>query len=340
VVNVAVVDDDRVHSTQSSRDTLLNLLADLESIVRSIRTDHYSASPSGTSVGQQIARCLASVDSLFRGTETAIIRYARPSDDLAVDPVAALKKIRTLRLLGASWPRVALASVVRTIHTSVPHQEDDVAWSTLAAEAAFVISEAIDAQHLIAMILRALGGAVPNGFGDSPLPVLTARSASPPVWALWQKLDELSDLLLEIPAAVYTAPVHGHVSGTLGAHVRHCLDHVSALLSADRSATLSYDRRRRGTAIEADPASALQQILRLKAALERSSSRSLDEPVRVESQIDLSGGSVVGWSTFGRELAFVLSHTIHHQATMAAVLALHGVDTPAEFGYAPSTPGR
>ena len=175
-------------------------------------------------------------------------------------------------------------------------------------------------------------------FGDSPLAAATARLATSPVWALWQRLDDISGLLLEIPAHVYTAPVDARVSGTLGAHVRHCLDHVSALLSSEPSTALSYDRRSRGTSIEADRTAALQQILRLKAGLERWASRSLDEPVRVASQIDLSGGSIVAWSTLGRELAFVLSHTIHHQATMAAVLALHGVGAPDGFGYAPSTP--
>src|SRR5205085_8409813 len=112
----------------------------------------------------------------------------------------------------------------------------------------------------------------------------------------------------------------------------------STLLAADASTTMSYDRRRRGTTIEHDPAEALQQILRLKAALERWATRSLDQPIRVSSLIDPSGASLIGWSTLGRELAFVLSHTIHHQATIAAVLALHGVQPPPGFGYAPSTP--
>jgi uncharacterized damage-inducible protein DinB len=186
--------------------------------------------------------------------------------------------------------------------------------------------------------LARLGLSAPEGFGSMPPPALPARSSTPPSWALWERLDEISGLLLEMPAELYTAPVESHVSGTVGEHVRHCLDHVSALLSADASNTLSYDRRRRGTPIETDPGLALQLILRLKAALQRWATRSLDEPIRVSSMIDRSGRSIVGWSTLGRELAFVLTHTIHHQATMAAVLALHGVAPPAGFGYAPSTP--
>ena len=276
------------------------------------------------------------MNGLLRATERGAVRYAAARSDLAADPVAALKTIRALRAAAASWPRTSLSSVVRAAHDMA--DETPAAWSTLGAEAAFVISETIEAQSLIAAALRAIGGTVPEGFGQSPLPMLTARASTPPVWALWKRLDEIGTLLLEIPSHLYTAPVTGHVSGSLGAHIRHCLDHVSALLSAEPSAILSYDRRRRGTAIEGDPAAALQQIIRLKAALERSSSRSLDEPVRVASQIDHTGSAIVGWSTFGRELAFVLSHTIHHQATMAAVLALHGAGTPDGFGYAPSTP--
>jgi hypothetical protein len=340
VINLAVADDNTVRSPRTSRDTLLALLAEIESLLLGVRTDQYATRTGAvpTTIGQQVARCLAGIASLFAGTETGAIRYTTPSHDLAVDPVAALKRLRVLRAGCGAWPPVPLATVVRVEHATAAGDESDTGWSTLDAEAAFVISETIDAQRLIAAALRARGAAVPDGFGDTPLPTLTARMSSPPVWALWKRLDEISALLLEIPLHVYTAPVGGHVSGTLGAHVRHCLDHVSALVSAERSTTLSYDRRRRGTSIEADPAAALQQILRLKAALERCSARSLDEPMRVASQIDRSGASIVGWSTFGRELAFVLSHTIHHQATMAAVLALHGVDAPDGFGYAPSTP--
>src|SRR5262249_31487082 len=101
--------------------------------------------------------------------------------------------------------------------------------------------------------------------------------------------------------------------------------------------TLSYDRRQRGTTIEYDPDAALQEIFRLKAAIDRLSSRSLDEPIRVSSLVDTSGEAIVATSTLGRELAFVVSHTVHHQATMAAVLALQGLEPPAAFGFAPST---
>ena len=157
---------------------------------------------------------------------------------------------------------------------------------------------------------------------------------------LWRVLDELESVLLEAPADVYCARFASDVSGSIGEHVRHGLDHVSALLTADSSTTLSYDRRHRGTAVETDPAEALRQIERLKCALETWSTRSLDEPIRVTSIVSSSGDAVTGWSTLARELAFVVSHTIHHQAIIGLLLAVHGRTVPERFGHSPSTPRR
>jgi len=53
-----------------------------------------------------------------------------------------------------------------------------------------------------------------------------------------------------------------------------------------------------------------------------------------------AGEVVTGWSTLGRELAFVNSHTIHHQALIAVLLELSGVQVPDHLGLAPSTPRR
>ena len=43
-------------------------------------------------------------------------------------------------------------------------------------------------------------------------------------------------------------------------------------------------------------------------------------------------------STLRRELAFVISHTVHHQALIAMLLAVAGLQVPESFGLAPSTP--
>lgn len=167
-----------------------------------------------------------------------------------------------------------------------------------------------------------------------------ARSSLPPAWTLWRLLDELDSLLSGVPADVYQARFAADVSGSIGEHVRHCLDHVSALLAADPSKMLSYDRRHRGTAAESDPTEAVRQILLLKRAIESWPTRSLDDPIRVSSVVSPAGDAVSGWSTLARELAFVVSHTIHHQAIIGVLVAIQGHAVPERFGHSPSTPRR
>jgi uncharacterized damage-inducible protein DinB len=159
-----------------------------------------------------------------------------------------------------------------------------------------------------------------------------------PFIALGQLLDDLLDTLVTIGPSQYVArPVPG-VSGSIGEHVRHALDHIGALVRADGFEPLSYDRRQRGTAVETDLHAAVEQIFHLMALVERHSNHSLDEPIQVTSKLSAAGDEVASWSTLGRELAFVASHTIHHQAQIALLMAVQGIHVPGRFGYAPSTP--
>lgn len=159
-----------------------------------------------------------------------------------------------------------------------------------------------------------------------------------PFIALGRLLDDLLETLVAVGPKEYVArPVPG-VSGSIGEHVRHTLDHIGALISADGFQPLTYDHRQRGTAVETNLHAAVEQIFHVMSVIERQSTRSLEEPVQVRSKLSTSGLEATSWSTLGRELAFVASHTIHHQAQIALLLAVQGVPVPRTFGYAPSTP--
>jgi uncharacterized damage-inducible protein DinB len=155
-----------------------------------------------------------------------------------------------------------------------------------------------------------------------------------------RQLDDIAAIVMSVDDRTYVARPIPEVSGSIGEHVRHCLDHISALVAAARSKPLSYDRRERGTTVERDPAEALRRAMRLKSAVDRWGDRALDEPIRVVSLLTSSGDSVTGGSTLGRELAFVNSHTIHHAAMIAVLLSLAGIEVPDRLGLAPATPTR
>lgn len=155
-----------------------------------------------------------------------------------------------------------------------------------------------------------------------------------------RQLDDIMAIVMSIDDRTYVTRPIATVSGSIGEHVRHCLDHIGALVAATTSKPLSYDRRERGTAVERDPAEALRLIMRLKSAVDRWGERAMDEPICVVSMLTASGDSVTGWSTLGRELAFVNSHTIHHEAMIAVLLSLAGIDIPDRLGLAPATPTR
>jgi hypothetical protein len=150
-------------------------------------------------------------------------------------------------------------------------------------------------------------------------------------------LDDLADLLIRVSPQVYVARPAPGISGAVGEQVRHTLDHISALLTAEAGEKLSYDRRQRGTTIETDLRAAIDETLRLRAQAELEANRALDEPILIAAKLS-AASAVETWSTVGRELAFVLAHTIHHEAIIALLLAMQGIQVPPRFGYAPSTP--
>jgi uncharacterized damage-inducible protein DinB len=158
-----------------------------------------------------------------------------------------------------------------------------------------------------------------------------------PALALAGCLMELAGLLEAASDLDYRARPEGGVSGSVGAHVRHCLDHVRAVLDAAKGGLLSYDCRERDTAVEDDRTLGIVALRQHSGRLDALADCPADQPMRLEAQVDCSGDAVEVTSSLGRELVFVLQHTIHHQAIVALLLAARGIAIPPRFGYAPST---
>lgn len=156
--------------------------------------------------------------------------------------------------------------------------------------------------------------------------------------ALTHSLDELADLLAATSDAAYAWKPDGGVSGAIGAHVRHVLDHVAVLVDRRAGGPITYDRRERDTAIEHSREAGIGALRRTTSQLRDARNRPRDEMLVLETLVERGTPPVAVTTSFARELVFALQHTIHHQAIIAVLLNEMGLGAPAQFGYAPSTP--
>ncbi len=144
-------------------------------------------------------------------------------------------------------------------------------------------------------------------------------------------------LLRRIPVAAYRDPARPGWA-PVGSQYRHVLDHYRAFVDHWESGSIDYDARQRSPEIERDPQAALAQTEAIIAALDRIHVEDANRPVAV--QMDCGGGQhLPDWrpSTVGRELQFLVSHTVHHYALIKLLLEDVGVALDRDFGVAPSS---
>ena len=147
-----------------------------------------------------------------------------------------------------------------------------------------------------------------------------------------QLIDQLDDHL-------FSEPPSGLSTASVGAHLRHAIDCFRCFLLGLEQGRIDYDARQRQTTIETDRTTADAALADLVCALEELDGRSPEEPLEVKVDAAAWEDSGQHWhrSTLGRELQFLLSHTVHHYALIALILRGHGFDPGADFGVAPST---
>jgi uncharacterized damage-inducible protein DinB len=150
-------------------------------------------------------------------------------------------------------------------------------------------------------------------------------------------LHQLFDLIETLTDEEYTRKPVGVVESSIGGHVRHNLDHIQALLRGLPTGRVCYDQRDRGTDVERDRAASLDAILRLERELLAFAWGTVPRVLVLSALVASDSSPVLALTSAERELAFVVSHTIHHNALVRVMVELLGADVPADFGYAPST---
>lgn len=171
----------------------------------------------------------------------------------------------------------------------------------------------------------------------SPAGASADTAAVDPIAPVRAVLDQVAQVLDAVDDAQYTQNPVGPFQSSVGGHIRHCLDHTAALLQGVAEGYVDYDRRDRGTQVETRRAAALAEVQRQCDALAQLDAACSGQPVTVALMLSGDGPAMHWQSTVGRELAFVLSHTIHHGAMVAAMVEVMGGDVPEGFGLAPST---
>jgi uncharacterized damage-inducible protein DinB len=158
--------------------------------------------------------------------------------------------------------------------------------------------------------------------------------AIPPLVAVLRQLGQLLETLTD---EQYIRKPVGVVPSSIGGHIRHNLDHVDTLLAGVERGEIDYDQRERGTDVETNRLAALQAVERQVQELLKLAAWGDDRPLRLRTLVTSMGHSITVETSVARELAFVLSHTIHHNALIGVMAMLLGAPIPERFGYAPST---
>jgi uncharacterized damage-inducible protein DinB len=150
-------------------------------------------------------------------------------------------------------------------------------------------------------------------------------------------LLQLRNLLNSLDETEYARQHEILSGGTIGQHMRHILEFYLLLVSGSFTGTISYDNRERNPKIENSLSFAIDTINLLVPAMGLLKE---NDPVGLEADYTTdgsSGNTVV--SSVGRELAYCIEHSIHHQALIKAGLIVTGSSDVIDenFGVAYST---
>lgn len=152
-----------------------------------------------------------------------------------------------------------------------------------------------------------------------------------------KNLEEVKDLLNGISEDHYSNKLEVLSGASIGQHLRHILEFYQCLFLGYKSGVVNYDSRKRDLQLESDLSFAISnieiiinQLLEVKQDFDLvlvanySTDESTDEKIK---------------TSFYRELAYNLEHSIHHQALIKIAITemkLTGL-VNSEFGFAPST---
>lgn len=152
-----------------------------------------------------------------------------------------------------------------------------------------------------------------------------------------KNLEEINSLLLQIPTDLYTSKNDTIGGVSIGQHIRHILEFYIILEKGANSGIICYDNRARNVLLETDKEYAIKSI---KEIIHFLASLKEDRQLKMLANYSITrDDQTIIQTSFYRELAYALDHTIHHLAIVKIALYedKDKINIDNNFGVAPST---
>lgn len=145
-------------------------------------------------------------------------------------------------------------------------------------------------------------------------------------------LREAQKLLERLDDRIYTNVDAPMFASSIGAQLRHCLDFYQCFLTGVKTNKIDYDLRERDEVTEHNRTRAIERIEATATMLWKLALTEEQATLWVKQDSPY-------WSTSSlrRELQFLLSHLVHHQALVAVMLRVQGFVLNEDIGVAPAT---
>lgn len=151
-------------------------------------------------------------------------------------------------------------------------------------------------------------------------------------------LEQGLALLASTDDETYMTLVPAPHSASIGQHYRHVLDHFICLADGIATGVIDYDARGRNRELETKREAAAESTLNLLELFSSLTERDLSTEYKVLYSVGYTDEEAQTINTvLAREVAFCVSHAIHHFAIIKLVCSHFEMMLPEEFGVAPST---
>ena len=145
-------------------------------------------------------------------------------------------------------------------------------------------------------------------------------------------LTALKEVITECDDQAYQSIAKPAFQSSLGQHARHIVEHYQCFFSQmEEGKSLNYDLRCRDPRLDNERDTCIEEIDRLVSEFEAFQMIDFD----LKTSDDYS--QYEARSSLCRELMFLVSHTEHHNAMIAAMKRISGDKVDASFGVANAT---